>query len=150
MLFKYLTDKNIPVTNSNFTKNTLVDQILEYWRDPGRSAQCSYQHQQSQQISNQTQHQISSDTNRAENFPINVMSRTFSNWFFQNFNENNIQRNDFWSDCSCLVRVIDNSGEIKEDSTITAKLVLDLLYAIKNQFNFYFNPNLSHQGTRGK
>lgn len=158
MLLKYLTDNNIPVTNNNFTKNTLVEQVIEFWRNPDnfRYSHHSHHHQQQQeqpqappsQIYNQ--HQIETDHNRAENFPINVMSRTFCNWFYKNFNENNIQTDDFWSDCSCIVKMIDSSGDIKEDSTITSRLVLNLLYSIKGQFNFFFNPNLSHEGTRGK
>lgn len=159
MLLKYLTDNNVPVTNNNFTKNTLVDQVIEFWRDPEGSVrfshhQHSHSHQQQQpqlpQIYDHLPHQIPADNHRSQDFPINVMSRTFCNWFYKNFNENNIQTNDFWGDCSCIVRMIDNSGDIKEDSTITARLVLNLLYSIKGQFNFYFNPNLSHEGTRGK
>lgn len=78
------------------------------------------------------------------------MSRNFCSWFYKNLNENTIQLNDFWSDSTCIVKMIDSSGDVKEDSTITSGLVLNLLFSIKTQFNFYFNPNLSYEGTRGK
>lgn len=153
MLLKYLTDNNVPVTNNNFTKNTLVDQVIEFWRDPDGSVRYSHHHQpppQPHNIYEQLPQSIAIENNRPEDFPINVMSRTFCNWFYKNFNENNITANDFWNDVSCIVRMIDSSGDVKEDSTITSRLVLNLLYTIKGQFNFFFNPNLSHEGTRGK
>jgi hypothetical protein len=172
MLYKYLTDQNVPITN-NFTKNTLVDQTLAYWRNTENGVRAYSQNQQSsemhkisknlhnhhhqqqqqqhQQFHPHTYQQVSKPENHvAEHFPINVMSRNFCSWFYANFNECKIQTNDFWSDCTCIIRMIDSSGDIKEDSTITSSLVLNLLYTIKGQFNFYFNPNLSHEGTRGK
>ncbi|KAL7049077.1 hypothetical protein ACKWTF_003586 [Chironomus riparius] len=161
MLLKYLTDSNIPVTN-NFTKSTLVEQVIEYWKNlengvkypPVSSIQQPepLSQQQPQQI--YPQHHITYSTDHlarpTENFPINVMSRNFCSWFYKNFNEFTIQPNDFWSDCTIHVQMIDRNGDLKEDSTITARLVLNLLYSIKSQFNFYFNPNLSYEGTRGK
>lgn len=159
MLLKYLTDNNVPVTN-NFTKNTLIDQIVAFWRNsengiryPPSQPQSSSQIYQLPITQQQDQHHhpISEiHSNQTEHFPINIMSRNFCSWFYKNFNETTIQPNDFWNDCTCVIRMIDNSGEIKEDSTITSRLVLNLLYSIKTQFNFYFNPNLSHEGTRGK
>lgn len=164
MLLKYLTDNNVPVTNNNFTKTTLVDQVIEYWRNPEGSVRFSHLHQTHQQpppsssssishlpIYEQQSHlQVSLENARTEHFPINLMARNFSSWFYKNFNECTIQPDDFWSDATCIMRIIDSSGEIKEESTITSRLVLNLLYTIKGQFNFYFNPNLSHDGTRGK
>jgi hypothetical protein len=157
MLLKYLTDNNIPVTN-NFTKTTLVDQVIEFWRnpDPQGSFRYSHLHQQPQPAVPQ-QHQLYDPqppqievSRTAEHFPINMMARSFCSWFYKNFNEMGIQAADFWNDCTCIIRIIDSSGDVKEDSTITSRLVLNLLYTTKGQFNFYFNPNLSHEGTRGK
>lgn len=167
MLLKYLTDNNVPVTNNNFTKTTLVDQVIEFWRNPEGSVRYSHHQQQQppppssssslshqqiyEQHSQHLHHQVSSlESTRTEHFPINLMARNFSSWFYKNFNECTIQPDDFWSDATCIIRMIDSSGEIKEDSTITSRLVLNLLYTIKGQFNFFFNPNLSHDGTRGK
>lgn len=165
MLLKYLTDNNVPVTNNNFTKTTLVDQVIEYWRNPEGSIRYSnLSHappstlqsiQQLPQLQSQLEpiyhdQQVLTDANRTEHFPINLMARNFSNWFYKNFNECTIQPDDFWNDATCIIRLIDSSGEVKEDSTITSRLVLNLMYAIKGQFNFFFNPNLSHDGTRGK
>jgi Domain of unknown function (DUF4518) len=145
MLLKYLTDNNIPVTN-NFTKATLVDQVLEYWRNLETGTR--FHHQQQQQIYHPLP--VESNEHKTEHFPINIMSRSFCGWFYKNFNDCTIQPSDFWQDGSCLVRMIDNAGDVKEDSTITPRLILNLLYSIKSRFNFYFNPNLSHEGTRGK
>lgn len=150
ILFKYLTDNNIPVT-SNFTKVTLVEQVIEFWRN---TEHCNrvIQHQESihQQQPHHHHHSAESLINKSESFPVNIMSRNFSSWFFKNLNENSIQLNDFWNDASCIVKMIDSSRDVKEDSTISSGLVLNLLFSIKTQFNFYFNPNLSYDGTRGK
>lgn len=141
MLLKYLTDNNVPVT-TNFTKNTLVDQIIEYWRNTENGTSVS--------ASQCRPENLSTESNKTENFPINVMSRNFSAWFYKNLNENTIQIHDFWNDCTCSIKMVDNCGEIKEDATITSRLVLNLLYTIKQQFNFYFNPNVCHEGVQGR
>lgn len=152
MLYKYLTDKNVPVTN-NFTKTTLVEQVIEYWRSTEHGPRELVMNHQLDHIHQQPQHHHHTAENlikKSEDFPVNVMARNFSSWFYKNLNENTIQLNDFWNDSSCIIRMIDSSGDVKEDSTITSGLVLNLLFSIKTQFNFYFNPNLSYEGTRGK
>lgn len=152
ILLKYLTDNNIPVTN-NFTKVTLVEQVIEFWRSTENGTrQHSNHHQQHIHQDHPQHHHHSAESliKKSENFPVNVMSRNFCSWFYKNLNENTIQLNDFWSDSTCIIKMIDSSGDVKEDSTITSGLVLNLLFSIKTQFNFYFNPNLSYEGTRGK
>lgn len=142
MLLKYLTDHNVPVT-TNFTKTTLVEQIVDYWKNTENGST-------SAPVPSRPENLSTTDLDKSENFPINIMSRNFCSWFFKNLNENNIQINDFWNDCTCSVKMIDNSGDTKEDATITSRLVLNLLYSIKTQFNFYFNPNIYHEGTQGR
>lgn len=151
ILLKYLTDNNVPVTN-NFTKVSLVEQVIEFWRNTenGSRHQTLNHHQHIQHEHPQHLHSAENLIKKSENFPVNVMSRNFCSWFYKNLNENTIQLNDFWSDSTCIIKMIDSSGDVKEDSTITAGLVLNLLFSIKTQFNFYFNPNLSYEGTRGK
>lgn len=143
----------MPVTN-NFTKTTLVDQVIEYWKNTENggslSSGGSSSHSGAENLSVPAHHTIPAAPAKSEDFPINVMSRNFSKWFFENLNLNSIQLNDFWNDCSCTVRMVDNAGEIKEDATITARLVLSLLSNIRNQFNFYFNPNVTHDGVQGR
>jgi hypothetical protein len=130
-------------------------QIITLSHHQPQQQQQQSQEQQQQQPQQQLYSQSSQifpeqQTRQTENFPINVMSRNFCSWFYKNFNDFTIQPNDFWSDCTCVVRMIDKNGELKEDSTITSRLVLNLLYSLRSQFNFYFNPNLTHEGTRGK
>lgn len=149
ILFTYLTAMNVPVT-SNFTKNTLVEQVIEYWnstehRRHPEISQHTHQHQEAYM-----HHSAESLLRKSEDFPANVMAKNFSSWFFKNLNENSIREHDFWSDCTCVIRMIDSQGDVKEDSTISSGLVLNLLFSVKTQFNFFFNPNLSYQGTRGK
>lgn len=136
MLYKYLTDNNVPVTN-NFTKTTLVDQVIEFWR-------------RSETLPAEDRRQSDANALNREQFPINIMAKNFTSWFFKNLNENMIQLHDFWSDVTATVKMVDNAGDIKEDSTITAHHVLNLLLSVKTQFNFFFNPNCSYEGTRGK
>lgn len=138
MLYKYLTDNNIPVT-SNFTKTTLVDQVIEYWRRG-----------ESQGVNEDRRQTTETAVIDKQHFPINVMAKNFTSWFFKNLNENMIQIQDFWSDVTCTVKMVDNADNVKEDSTITSHHVLGLLLTTKSQFNFYFNPNCSYEGTRGK
>lgn len=140
MLYKYLTDNNVPVT-SNFTKTTLVDQVIEYWRR-GESLQATHE--------DRRHNEPAAIINNREHFPINVMAKNFTSWFFKNLNENMIQIQDFWSDVTCTIKMVDNAENVKEDSTITSHHVLSLLLATKSQFNFFFNPNCSYEGTRGK
>lgn len=147
-MLKYLTDNNVPVTN-NFTKTSLVEQVIEFWRNGENGTRHDPQQIYSQQQSTHS-HPAENLIKKSENFPVNCMARNFASWFYKNLNENTIQLNDFWNDASCLIRMIDSSGDVKEDSTITSGLVLNLLFSIKNQFNFYFNPNVSYEGTRGK
>lgn len=137
---------------NNFTKTTLVEQVIEYWRGDTEHGPSRHTMNQQQNIHQQhhTHHSAESLLKKSENFPVNVMSRNFGSWFYKNLNENTIQLNDFWSDSTCIIRMIDSSGDVKEDSTITSGLVLNLLFSMKNQFSFYFNPNLSYEGTRGK
>jgi hypothetical protein len=112
MLLKYLTDKNVPVVN-NFTKTSLVEQTIEYWRSTEHAS-----HQNIENIHHQQQshynHTAESLVNRSEHFPVNVMARNFCSWFYKNLNENSIQINDFWSDATCSVKMVDSSGEVKE------------------------------------
>lgn len=150
ILLKYLTDKNVPVTN-NFTKTTLVEQVIEYWRNSEHTTRNHHHvesiHQQQQQPYN---HSAENLIKKSEGFPVNIMARNFCSWFYKNLNDSTIQLNDFWSDSTCVIKLIDSTGDVKEDSTITAGLVLNLLFSTKTQFSFYFNPNLSYEGTRGK
>lgn len=151
ILLKYLTDNNVPVTN-NFTKASLVEQVIEYWRNSENGMRHHTINHTQEHIQDQLQNHHSAESliKKSENFPVNIMSRNFCSWFYKNLNENTIQLNDFWSDSTCIIKMIDSSGDVKEDSTITSGLVLNLLFSIKSQFNFYFNPNLSYEGTRGK
>lgn len=114
MLLKYLTDKNVPVVN-NFTKTSLVEQIIEYWKStehqtPNQQNIENIHHQQQPLC----QYTAESLINKSEHFPVNVMARNFASWFYKNLNDNTIQLHDFWSDSTCSIKMIDSSGEIKE------------------------------------
>ena len=119
----------------------MVEQVIEFWK---RTENVAAAH--GSVINHSDAENLTTSIPKSENYPINIMSRNFSSWFYKNLNESSIQLNDFWTDCTCTIRMIDSSGEIKEDATITSRLVLNLLYTIKNQFNFFFNPNISHEG----
>lgn len=122
----------------NFTKLLLIERIIEYWSGTkpvegggGNSGGAS-----------------ESTLTNTEHFPINLMSREFSNWFFQNYNEDRLKGDDFWSDCTTSIRIV--AGETNDTSSAGNSESLDILTHLRRQLNVVFNPNLCHDGVQGR
>lgn len=150
VLFKYLHRKRVPVA-ADFTKGILISKIIDYWNktDIGRPKQSeSFGIEPNQFEANGT---IPSKTQLIDEtqYPINLLARKFSEWFFENFNKNNIKVEDFWSDARLMLRTIAND-RIDDQECIGAAGILDVLLGCRQRFGFYFNPNLTHAGVQGR
>lgn len=155
MLFKYLTEKQIPIS-IQVTKITLIDKIIDYWRnhyyrtaEPGEPVKQEQQasppqyHQQTTVVQQQTH------IDNVENFPINVMSRSFVSWFFEHYNQNSIQESDFWKDVQLYI-MTEHSMGVNEESFMGSSNNIAALTDVKQRYNLYFNPNVCHQGVQGR
>ena len=110
-------------------KQILIEKILDYWNFTFKEKEFT-----------------TTTIEDVENFPINKMSRTFSEWFFGILNTCEIKSDDFYVDVNCTVQLMENNIVIKEESVDNAQLTLQLLSSIQ----FYFNPNLCHDGVQGR
>lgn len=153
ILFKYLHQKKVPIT-ADFTKATLIKKIIDYWYE-------NYARQQTNSNSSGTtnpkdEHKtsvhVNSTTTVAEEpitFPIHLLARKFSEWFFDNYNKDSIKLNDFWSDACLLLEIVANDRVeelICENSTTLLQTILET----RQRFDFFFNPNLSLNGVQGR
>lgn len=136
VLFKYLHEHQVQVFE-NFTKLLLIERIIEYW-----SGTKPVDHNVDLNES------VPSNNKQTEHFPINLMSREFSNWFFQNYNEDRLKLDDFWSDCTTSIRIV--AGDINDTSSTGNNESLDMLTNLRRQLNIVFNPNLCHEGVQGR
>lgn len=150
ILFKYVHSNQIPVT-ADFTKSILIDKIIEYWERERPTNRIS---DQSQQTNLETE-SISNSQPRnecqllEEEFPINLMARTFAQWFYENYNSNKLKVEDFWKDSRLMLRIA-SGDNINDQHCQTSEQVIETLFACKRQFNLFFNPNISHDGVQGR
>lgn len=120
----------------NFTKLLLIERMIEYWQSRNSESEPT------------TVMTTNSPTNSAEHFPINLMSRQFCSWFFENFNADALKLNDLWDDCYLSVRIV--GQEVNDTETNGNEACLDMLTHLKRQLSILFNPNLCHEGVQGR
>ncbi|KAH8302552.1 hypothetical protein KR044_008136 [Drosophila immigrans] len=147
LLFKYLHTR-LPGTSTDFTKADLVMRVIQYWDKQFKSTVATVSDENS--ITNATtsvctRKQLPDE----QDYPIHLMARKFGEWFFDKFNANNLNSADLWSDSILQLSVIADDG-ISDVECATAEEVVDSLLSTKEQFGFYFNPNLSHSGVQGR
>lgn len=170
ILFKYLHDKKVPVTN-NFTKQLLIEKILQFWRQ----TYCStYDEQHPVHIielpredyddddddDNGTNEVVMSEpecshvTTVAENdqqhFPINQMARKFANWFYTNLNASTLREFDFWCDVDCSAQFLERGICMVDEVHKSNENVVGFCQSLRTQYELYFNLNDSHMGTQGR
>lgn len=156
ILIKYLHKNKVSLT-TDFTKTQLVNKIIDFWYE--MFASCEYTTDKSadtKYITNHSDHnrtipndEILTGPQESSEFPINLLARKFSEWFFDKYNKNALKVIDFWSDASLLLQISANDGideKIFEDSNS----LLQSLVETQQRFDFYFNPNLSHAGVQGR
>uniref|UniRef100_A0A336MES1 CSON014928 protein n=1 Tax=Culicoides sonorensis TaxID=179676 RepID=A0A336MES1_CULSO len=143
VLFKYLHAHRVPVYE-NFTKLLLIERMIEYWQTRNKDSGDISQNL-SQSVSETPVRQINT-----EHFPINLMSRQFCTWFFENFNKEILKLNDFWVDCFINIRILAAGQDINDNETNGNQPCLDMLLNLKRQLSILFNPNLCHEGVQGR
>lgn len=155
-LFKYLHDKNVPVT-SEFTKQLLIEKILQYWKQHFYFTDDANEERRIEPENNAivTESQMSkevscSDQDKPEQFPINKMARMFAHWFYDNLHSNRLQASDFWSDCKCCVHFLENQQCVMQEEHLGADAVLEFCQSLLSNYNLYFNLNITHSGTQGR
>ncbi|KAL5292361.1 C3orf38 family protein [Megaselia abdita] len=132
VLFKYL-HSNRRVIKNEVTKINLILEILRFWKESFSETKVS----EAPQLIDE------------EQFPINLLARTFTEWFFKNFNENTLKNEDFFADAGLEIRTKANDGE-DEQNTSTPEDIINTMYSIRNKIGVFFNPNVTHMGVQGR
>lgn len=147
---------------SEFTKQLLIEKILQYWKQHFYFADGKNDTANERQIESTptittsiTESQASKevsciDQDNPEHFPINKMARMFANWFYDNLNSNRLQATDFWSNCKCSVQFLENQQCVMQEEHVGAVAVLEFCQSLLSSYNLYFNLNVSHSGTQGR
>ncbi|XP_023307847.2 uncharacterized protein C3orf38 homolog [Lucilia cuprina] len=164
ILFRYLHKKKVPLT-TDFTKSQLVKKVVDYWyqnyasmNTPNGTTTVVKSETDKQQNHSQLNHNSTQSTSTTTNatilqepseFPIHLLARKFSEWFFDNYNKNLLKVNDFWTDASLLMQIAANDG-IDEHLCQDSESILQNLLETRQRFGFYFNPNLTHAGVQGR
>ncbi|KAM8710164.1 hypothetical protein ACLKA7_016888 [Drosophila subpalustris] len=144
LLFKYLHTR-LSGTSTDFTKADLVMRVIRYWdrQRPLTSPSTAGEAEDSKPTTTVV------DTYNEQHYPIHLMARKFGEWFFEKFNTNNLNTTDLWNDAVLQLRVIADDGT-SDLECASADEVVNSLVSAKQQFGFYFNPNLSHSGVQGR
>lgn len=152
---------------SEFTKQLLIEKILQYWKQSFYLADFESDSDSQSSNSAATKNQLdntppslslssSSSSKQTESnqnpelFPINQMARHFAQWFYENLNSNRLQARDFWSDCKCSVQFMENRQCLIEEQHLGAEAVLEFCKSLLDKYNLYLNLNISHSGTQGR
>ncbi|XP_013100775.2 uncharacterized protein C3orf38 homolog [Stomoxys calcitrans] len=163
ILFRYLHRKKISIS-SDITKAILVNKVIEYWNDttnlmPEIEAKTEDSTEypalaesaigDSNVLSNKHIPTITSIASDQSEFPINLLARKFSEWFFNNYNQHTLKHEDFWQDARLLLQITASDGSDLQDCDSSCS-TLETLYETQQRFGFFFNPNLSHSGVQGR
>ncbi|XP_055383327.1 uncharacterized protein C3orf38 homolog [Condylostylus longicornis] len=90
-------------------------------------------------------------TNNSMSYPINLLAKKFSEWFFVSYNDDTLKPQDFWIDSSLHLKMVQvQSGETQEHQCTSSTEVVETLLGIKNPVKFSFNPNLAYEGVQGR
>lgn len=124
----------------NFTKLLLIERMIEYWQTRSSSGT----------VREPDQAPVMNPDSISEHFPINIMSRQFCSWFFENFNTDTLKQNDLWVDCCLSVRIVAAGKEVNDTETNGNEACLEMLSHLKKQLGILFNPNPCHEGVQGR
>lgn len=158
ILFNYLHKNKVPV-KSEFTKQLLIDKIIEFWTNNSSAEKPSNQQNvndvqtdsyEVEMIEYENLQKNTECNDNPEHFPINQMSRKFSAWFYSNLNEGNIQTSDFWRECECSAKFFNRTVCAVEETHTGDEGAAEFCRQLKDQYQLYFNLNASHSGTQGR
>ncbi|XP_011185758.1 uncharacterized protein C3orf38 homolog [Zeugodacus cucurbitae] len=163
MLFRYLHQRKIQV-NADFTKGALISKIIEYWnssQNEHTTTQNTDTYENETTLPYVAERTVLNPVERAvvtqpadwhdkeSHYPIHLLARKFTEWFFSNLNIQELKIDDFWSDAKLQLRIA-ATDEINDYHCDSASEVIANLLQTKEQFGFYFNPNLTHAGVQGR
>ncbi|EDW49889.1 GM14316 [Drosophila sechellia] len=138
LLFTYLSNRRADAA-TDFSKADLIEKVIQYWKQEHQSSIELSGDQTSSSLHNQSE----------EDYPIHKIARKFGEWFFERFNADALSLVDLWVDATLHLTIRASDG-INEWECTTAAEVLSALTSAKQQFDFYFNPNLTHAGIQGR
>ncbi|GJQ68498.1 hypothetical protein Trydic_g17071 [Trypoxylus dichotomus] len=144
VLFTYLHNKNVSIELPT-TKDKLVAKVCELW---------NLTSPKDIKINNAESYDTATSTNSqqvaesAEN-NVNAMAKQFVRWFYEMMNSNEyIDPSHFYFDARLKLNLISNGTETTEE-TESANAIVELLFRTKTEYNLFFNPNLTSDGTQG-
>ncbi|XP_017057941.1 uncharacterized protein C3orf38 homolog [Drosophila ficusphila] len=143
LLFTYLHCRQ-PEVATDFSKADLMSKVIEYWEQN--------HDQNSRRLLSGDQagaSEVSISEQSEKDYPIHAIARKFGEWFFERFNSDSLSLVDLWTDAVLHLTIIASDG-INEQECTTAAEVLSALMSAKQQFDFHFNPNLTHAGIQGR
>lgn len=175
-MFKYLHDNKVSVAGVPFSKQFLIEKILQFWQktycpayDGQRSVQITehpledyedddygdFDGCREVEMSEWNQSQSNSQkplivASDQEHFPINQMARNFASWFYTNLNAATLREVDFWQDVQCSAQFLEHGVCIVDEEHSSNGNVLTFCQSLRSQYELYFNLNDSHVGTQGR
>lgn len=146
ILCQYLHKHQRPIPfDSN--KLTLIETITNYWIE-----KYNISHEQQSQSSIPAKNENLSlvcTYEEIEQFPIKEMATKFIKWFFDMYNSDSLKIEDFLSDATCTIELIDRQN-IDQRLANNGECVQELLKQIRSQYSFIYNPNTMNDGTQGR
>lgn len=139
LIFQYLNARHVSVT-ADYSKPVLLEKLLEFWEQKF--------HDEKDEKKDQTNNQTA--VVQEEQFPIHLMSRQFSTWFFKMCNENQLKIVDFWADSEYSIEMVASSQLVRQEQGCGSQSLLELIQSLHNQDNLLFNPNDCHDGIQGR
>ncbi|CAH0381197.1 unnamed protein product [Bemisia tabaci] len=105
------------------------------------------------------QNSVGNTSHPANQFSVEELALKFSEWFYglvnkteyisSNPSESDLGPQHFWQDASIQIS-LHSECEVSSHTAMSGVEVSELILNIKTQHNLFFNPNLSHDGVRGK
>ncbi|KYB26003.1 Uncharacterized protein C3orf38-like protein [Tribolium castaneum] len=128
VLFAYLHAKNVSI-DLPATKNDLVQKTAQIW---------SIQY-------------VQEANNQADSGSISLLAEQFTRWFYAQLNKNECLNHEHFYPNVRLKIVMSNNGQVSTEVIENDPLkVVQGLYALRTNFNLFFNPNLSSEGVQGR
>lgn len=153
ILFNYLDDKNVTVTMP-ITKDALIDKLLHFWEKHDEDIRTSKEIISENTPVIQNVYNIytapTQNNERSKNV-VSEMALKFSEWFYSIMNSDNmIPVEHFYPDAKLKLNLISatitDSNMVENDQS----QIVQLLFNTKLKHGLCFNPNLSHDGIKGK
>lgn len=134
VLFAYLNECNVPAQSPKFTKPELIKKVLTFWN--------SHNEEHTNDAGSKTVVKVK------EQVPdVNLLATKFAEWFYSLLNGNEvIAEEHFWPDSTLKITLPTSVIEVSNNTCDIVKA----LFNIKSENDFYFNPNLTCDGTQGR